>query len=322
MPRRQWGVRLRPWLILLPMLLAGCTDKSAPVGPTPDSSPERSFAAQPAAGAAQCVPRRLDLALGRHDVVYQHQAGRVVTVTNAGPTCKTSMRITRVQVRNGALVRVDEPRPRTPVVIPGGAQALTVLLLDCADQRTSPRRVTVHTNVAVFVTRARYDPQCAHARAEPFVLLRSSVRRSAAAESHLPVRLTVSASEAEIRAPGTVTFDVQARNTAPEALHDLVLVNAADVAGEPAGPLCNWSPAIDAPCAGAMGTGYAHMPDLSPGQTVSWLLRVRVPLRFPGAKTTNAGEQVRLTLEVLEGQGAQGRQVSDLVRRSVRINGA
>lgn len=141
-------------------------------------------------------------------------------------------------------------------------------------------------------------------------------------DRHLPVRLTVSASETEVRAPGAVTFNVQVHNTAPQSLHNLVLVNAADVAGEPAGPLCRWSPTIDAPCGGAMGTGYAHMPNLSPGQTMSWHLRVRVPLRFPGARTTNVGERVRLTLEVLEGQGAQGRQVSDFVRRSIRISGA
>jgi hypothetical protein len=143
-----------------------------------------------------------------------------------------------------------------------------------------------------------------------------------ASEGHLPVSLKVSASEAEIHAPGAVMFDLEARNTGPQALHDLVLVNAADVAGEPAGPLCDWSPRIDAPCGGASGTGYAHMPDLDPGQTMRWHLRVRVPLRFPGARTTTAGEQVRLILQVLEGEGAQGQQVSDRVHRSVSIRNA
>lgn len=134
-----------------------------------------------------------------------------------------------------------------------------------------------------------------------------------------PVRLTTSTPTTTVEAPGTVTFSVRAANTGQRTLHQLVLVNAVDVAGQPAGALCTWSPAIDAPCAGAMGTGYAHIPDLSAGQTLTWRVRVRVPLRFSGARTTNAGKHVRLYLGIMTGHGAQGTQVSNTARRSINI---
>lgn len=136
---------------------------------------------------------------------------------------------------------------------------------------------------------------------------------------HRLVRLTASSSTATVEAPGTVTFTVRATNTRHRTLQRLVLVNAVDVAGTPGGPLCKWSPPIDAPCAGAAGTGYAHVPDLSPGQTLTWRVRVRVPLQFSGARTTNAGKQVRLYVQILAGNGAQGMAVSSPARQSVDL---
>jgi hypothetical protein len=136
---------------------------------------------------------------------------------------------------------------------------------------------------------------------------------------HRPVRLTVSSSTTTVQAPGTVTFLVRAANTGHRSLHRLVLVNAVDVAGQPAGPLCKWTPSIDASCEGAMGTGYAHIPELTPGETLTWRLRVKVPLRFSGARTTNAGKDVRLYVEILAGNGAQGTAVSSPARRSVHV---